>query len=93
MAMLLVVCQAPETHLKLQEIVYLTMVNGILDYVFTGNLKMLYPVAGTGYHASIDPFTYCISAPKPWDSDVPLRTLDFNANSLTNGRRPLEKLL
>ncbi len=39
-AMLIAVCQAPESNIYLQKIVPLTRLNEIVDYTFTGDFKL-----------------------------------------------------
>ncbi len=77
--MLFAVCQAPEAHFNLQEIVSLTKLNEVVDYTFAGDLKMSNLIKGVGPHASTRPCAYCILASEPCDSDTPFRTLNLNA--------------
>ncbi len=71
--------QAPETHLNRQEIVYLAKINEILDYIFTGGLKMPNLMTGIASHASTHQCASYISAFNSWDPDAPLRLVTFCA--------------
>ncbi len=69
--MLLAVCQTPETHLNLLEIVSLTKIKYIMDYTITDDLKVLNLMTADGSHAITHPCAYCISASQLCDSDAP----------------------
>ncbi len=71
--------RAPGTHINRQEIVSLVKINEIVDYTFTCDLKMPYPMTGIGPHASTHPCADYISAFKSWNFAAPLRSLNFSA--------------
>ncbi len=89
--MLLAVCQVPETHFNLQEIVPLTKINEVVDCTFAGDLEMLNFITVVGSHANTHQCAYCIPASKSWDSDTPLRTVNLNALQCDKWQKTSEK--